>query len=159
MQLGNLLGAHLAHAGKLGRGGILGSLQLGGIGFRLGSQGRSSVALDLCDLLGGCLLGGGNLGIGIGTGSRNLGIGLGAHLLKLGSCGRARLSGSILGGFLAGLDILQRAAQLLGIRLGNLRALRQRQLTHLGLVQLVGQVIALIGQRMRLHLPGRKLPL
>ena len=60
MQLGDLPGARLAHAGKLSRGGILGGLQLGGIGSRLGSKDRGSVALDLCDLLRGCLLGGRN---------------------------------------------------------------------------------------------------
>ena len=49
--------------------------------------------------------------------------------------------------------------QLLNISLGHLRALRQRQLARLGLVQLVGQIIALVGQRARLHLPRLDLPL
>ena len=69
MQLGELLGRRLAHLGELSCGGVLGGLQLGGIGFRLGSQGRSSVALDLRNLLGGRLLGSCDLGIGIGVGT------------------------------------------------------------------------------------------
>ena len=159
MQCSHLLGRCLAHAGKLSRGGVLDGLQLGGIGRRLGGQGRSSVALDLRDLSGSGLLGGCNLGIGIGASGRDLGIGLGTHLLKLGRRGRARLNGSILGSLLADLDILQRGAQLLYIGLGNLRALRQCQLTRLSLVQLVGQVVTLVGQRMGPNLPRLDLPL
>ena len=159
MQLGDFLSARLAHAGKLGRGSILGGLQLGGIGGCLGSQGRSSVAFDLRDLLGGLLLGGCNLCIGIGASSRDLGIGLDAHLLKLCRRSRAHLGSSLLGSFLARLDILQRTFQLLNISLGHLRTLRQRQLARLCLVQLVGQVVALVGQRMGLNLPRLDLPL
>lgn len=58
-----------------------------------------------------------------------------------------------------GLDILQRGAQFLDIGLGNLCALRQRQLACLGLVQFIYQIVALIGQRVRLHFPGLQLPL
>ena len=159
MQCSRFLGRGLTHGGELGRSSVLGGLQLGSVGSRLGSQGRSSVALNLRDLSGSGLLGGSNLGVRVGTGGRDLGIGLGAHLLKLCRRGRARLRGGFLGGLLAGLDILQRAAQLLGIRLGNLRALRQRQLARLCLVQLVGQVVALVGQRMGLNLPRLGLPL
>lgn len=107
MQLGRLLGRGLTHAGELGRGGVLGCLQLGGIGRRLGSQGRGGLALDLRDLSGSGLLGGSNLGVRVGTGGNHLGIGLGTHLLKLGRRGRARLNGSVLGGLLARFDILQ----------------------------------------------------
>ena len=159
MQCSHLLGRGLTHAGKLGRSSVLGGLQLGGIGRRLGSQGRSSVALNLRDLSGSGLLGGSNLGVRVGTGGNHLGIGLGAHLLKLGRRGRARLNGSILGSFLARLDILQRATQFLNISLGHLSALRQRQLARLCLVQLVCQVVALVGQRVGLNLPGLQLPL
>ena len=159
MQCSRFLGRGLTHGGELGRSSVLGGLQLGSVGSRLGSQGRSGIAFDLRDLLGGRLLGGRNLCIGISVSSRDLVIGLDAHLLKLCRRSRAHLGSSLLGSFLARLDILQRTLQLLNISLGHLSALRQRQLARLGLVQLVDQVVALVGQRVRLHLPGFHLAL
>ena len=159
MQRSRFLGRGLTHRGELGRSSVLGSLELGSIGSRLGGQGRGRLALNLRDLRGSSLLGGGNLGIRVGTGGSNLGIGLGTHLRQLRRRGLTRLGSVGLGGLLAGLDVLQRSAQFLGIGLGHLRALRQRQLARLGLVQLVGQIVALVGQCMGLHLPGLDLPL
>ena len=148
MQRSHFLGRGLTHGGKLGRSSVLGGLQLGSVVSRLGGQGRSSVALNLRDLSGSGLLGGSNLGVRVGTGLRQL-------------CrrGLTRLDSVGLGSFLARLDILQRTPQLLNIGLGHLSALRQRQFARLCLVQLVGQVVALVGQRVCLHLPGFHLAL
>ena len=159
MQCSRLLGRDLAHRGELSRSGVLGSLQLGSIGGSLGSQGRGRLALNLRNLLSSSLLGSGNLGFRVRASGSNLGIGLGTHLRQLGRRGLTHRSSVDLGGLLAGLGILQRSAQFLGIGLSHLRTLCQRQLARLCLVQLIGQVVALIGQRVRLHLPGLELTL
>lgn len=68
MHLGELLGRRLAHAGKLGCGGVLGGLQLGSVGSRLGSQGCGRLTLDPRDLLGSSLLGSRDPSICVGAG-------------------------------------------------------------------------------------------